>query len=108
MYDIDFAGYMVVRRALYGVDADTIVTASIDKMDFKRPSFIGDIVIMTASIKSFGKSSINVRVKAVRENTKGEIENICSVSMVFVAIKNGKPMAHNLNFEKLEPLYREK
>jgi len=102
MYEIDYAGSMIARRALYGVDVDTMVTASVDKINFEKPSFIGDIILMIASIKSLGKSSIQIRVKAIRENLKGETENVCSCNMTFVAIKDGKPATHNLSFETLE------
>lgn len=57
---------------------------------------------MTATIKSLGKSSINIRVKVNRESPKGEIEQICSANMTFVTMKKGKPIAHNLSFEMLE------
>jgi len=101
LYEIDYAGAKVSRRSTYEVDCDTIVTASIDKINFEKSAYIGDIVTMEASIKSFGRSSIQIRVKVKRESVKGKIEQICSANMTFVAMKDGKPTKHNLNFEKL-------
>ena len=102
LYEIDYAGAKIARRATYDVDCDTIVTASIDKINFQKPAYIGDIITMTAEIKSLGRSSITILVKVKRESLRGEIEQICTASMVFVTIKNGKSFPHNLTFEKLE------
>jgi acyl-CoA hydrolase len=101
MYEIDYAGAKIARRATYNVDCDIVVTASTDRINFEKPAFLGDIVTMTATIKALGKSSIQIRVKAKRESLKGEIEQVCSANMTFVTIKDGKPVAHNLNFDKL-------
>ena len=101
LYEIDYAGAKIVRRATYGLDIDMIVTASLDKINFEKPSFLGDIVSMEAVVKSLGKSSISIRIIVSRESLIGEIERVCSANMVFVTMKNGKPIPHNLNFEKL-------
>jgi acyl-CoA hydrolase len=101
MYEIDYAGAKIARRATYDVDCDMVVTASTDAINFERPAFLGDIVTMKATIKSLGKSSIQIRVKAIRESLTGHIEQICSANMTFVTIKSGRPVAHNLNFDKL-------
>tara|TARA_R110000772_G_scaffold20466_5_gene56827 strand:+ start:891 stop:1307 length:417 start_codon:yes stop_codon:yes gene_type:complete len=101
LYEIDYAGAKAARRATYDVDMDMIVTASLERLNFERPSFVGDIVSMVATIKSLGKSSISIRVIVTRESLKGLIEQVCSANMVFVTMKDGKPTPHNLNFEKL-------
>lgn len=101
MYEIDYAGAKVARRATYNVDCDMVVTASVDKTNFEKPAFLGDIITMTATIKALGTTSIQIRVKVQREGLDGHVEQICSSNMTFVSIKNGKPVKHNLNFEKL-------
>lgn len=101
LYEIDYAGAKVARRATYDVDCDTIVTASIDKINFQKPAYIGDIITMSAEIKSLGRSSITILVKVRRESLRGEIEQICTANMVFVTIKNSKPVQHYLDFNKL-------
>lgn len=101
LYEVDYSGAKVARRATYEVDCDTIVTASIDRINFEKPAYIGDIITMTATISSLGRSSIQVRVKVRRESVKGETEQICSATMAFVTIKDGSPVKHDLNFEKL-------
>ena len=102
LYDMDFAAAKVARRACYGVGADMIVTASMDKTNFDKPAFLGDIVTYTASIKGFGRSSLQIRVRVTREDGEGNVEHICSSNMVFVTVKDSKPFRHGLTFEKLE------
>lgn len=101
MYEIDYAGAKIVRRATYDTDCDMIVTASTDKINFERPAFLGDIITMEATIKSLGRSSIVVNVKVEREGLDGAQEQICTASMTFVTLKDGKPHPHDLNFDKL-------
>ena len=100
MYEMDYAGAKIARRATYGIDIDMIVTASTDRINFEKPAFIGDLVTMEATIKAYGKSSIQIRIKVRREDLKGEVEQICSANMTFVTIKGGKPITHGLCFTK--------
>lgn len=102
MAEMDIAGVKVVRRALYGTESDGCVTASVDRIDFHKPAFLGDLVIMTSEIKSIGKSSIQVRITVIRESSKGDTEEICAANFTFVAIKDKKPYKHNLSFEYLQ------
>lgn len=102
MAEMDIAGVKVVRRALYGTGADGCVTASVDRIDFKKPAQMGDLITMTSEIKAFGKSSIQVRIRVDRESLIGEVEEICAANFTFVAIKDKKSFPHGLNFEKLE------
>ena len=101
MQHMDLAGVKVVRRALYGTGADGAVTASVDRIDFHKPAFLGDLIVMNSEIKSIGKSSIQVRICVNRESTMGEIEEICAANFTFVAMKDKKPFQHGLTFEKL-------
>lgn len=101
MSEMDISGVKVVRRALYDTGADGCVTASVDKIDFKKPAHVGDIISMVSEIKALGKSSIQVRITVSRESLTGIVEEICSANFTFVAMKDGKPFKHNLNFDKL-------
>ena len=102
MAEMDIAGVKIVRRALYQTEAEGCVTAAVDRIDFKKPAFLGDLIVMTSEIKSIGHSSFQVRIKVERESTKGDIEEICVANFTFVAIKDKKPYQHNLSFEKLQ------
>lgn len=101
MSEMDIAGVKVVRRALYGSGADGSVTASVDRIDFKKPAFLGDLIVMSSEIKSIGTSSVNVRITVNRESPTGEIEEICVANFTFVAMKDKRPFKHGLSFEKL-------
>lgn len=101
LYDLDYAGAKIARRATYGVDCDMVVTASIGNTNFELPAYIGDIVTYTSTIKALGKSSIQIRVKVTRESIRGEVEQISSSNMTFVTIKDGKPYPHGLTWENL-------
>lgn len=101
MAEMDIAGVKVVRRALYGTGADGCVTASVDRIDFHKPAFLGDLIVMVSEIKTLGKSSLQVRISVSRESTIGEVEDICAANFTFVAMKDKKPFKHGLTFEKL-------
>ena len=102
MAEMDIAGVKVVRRALYGTGAEGAVTASVDKIDFKKPAFLGDLITMVAVIKAIGKSSLQIKITVTRESTMGFIDEICAANFTFVAMKDKKSFPHGLNFELLE------
>ncbi len=103
MAEMDVAGVKVVRRALYDTDCDGAVTASVDKIDFKKPAFLGDLITMKAEIKGLGRSSIQIKISVTRESQTGDVEEICAANFTFVSMKNKKSHPHNLSFEKLSP-----
>ncbi len=103
MAEMDVAGVKVVRRALYETDCDGAVTASVDKIDFKKPAFLGDLITMKADIKGLGRSSIQIKISVTRESQTGDVEEICAANFTFVSMKNKKSHPHNLSFEKLSP-----
>lgn len=102
MAEMDIAGVKVVRRALYGTGAEGAVTASVDRIDFKKPAFLGDLITMVAEIKTLGKSSLQIKISVSRESQQGFIEEICAANFTFVAMKDKRPFPHGLSFEKLE------
>lgn len=102
MQHMDIAGVKVVRRALYGTGSEGAVTASVDRIDFKKPAFLGDLITMVAEIKTLGKSSIQVKITASRESQQGFIEDVCAANFTFVSMKDKKSFPHGLSFEKLE------
>jgi uncharacterized protein (TIGR00369 family) len=69
------------------------VTASIDRLDFHYPVFIGDLLILKASLNSVGRTSMEVGVRVEAENLlTGEVRHTASAYLVFVALgEDGKP-----------------
>jgi uncharacterized protein (TIGR00369 family) len=68
------------------------VTASIDRLDFHNPVFIGDLVTVKASVNYAGRSSMEVGVRVESQNLfTGETRHTVSAYMTFVALdSNGK------------------
>jgi uncharacterized protein (TIGR00369 family) len=63
------------------------VTASIDKLDFHNPAFIGELLTLTASLNLVGKTSMEIGVRVEAENTfTAEKRHIASAYLTFVAL----------------------
>ncbi|MFC1962301.1 acyl-CoA thioesterase [Chloroflexota bacterium] len=86
---IDNAAGVTARRHARA----NVVTASIDRLDFHHPIFVGDLVTMKACLNTVGKSSMEVGVRVETENlTTGEVRHTASAYLTFVALDDtGKP-----------------
>lgn len=71
-----------------------VVTASVDRMDFFKPVFIGNLLILKSSVNYVGTTSLEVGVRIEAENLKtGEILHTGSSYLTFVAMDTkGKPV----------------
>ena len=71
----------------------TVVTASIDKLDFVAPVFTGWVVNLRASVNFVSRTSMEVGVRVDAENPRtGEVFHTASAYCTFVALgANGKP-----------------
>jgi acyl-CoA hydrolase len=71
-----------------------VVTASIDRVDFREPIYLGDLVVMKASVNFVGKSSMEVGVRVEAENLlTGRRRHTNSCYLTFVAVdSNGRPI----------------
>ncbi len=70
-----------------------VVTASVDRMDFISPAFIGNVIFAKASINYTGKTSMETGVRIEAECLKTGIHtHIGSAYLTFVALgENDKP-----------------
>ena len=70
------------------------VTASVDKIDFREPIKIGDVVTLVASVNRAFNSSMEVGVKVIAQNfTKNKNLHTNSAYLTFVGVdKIGKPV----------------
>ena len=70
------------------------VTASIDRVDFREPIHVGDLVIMKASVNYVGRTSMEVGVRVEAEDLiTGRRRHTNSCYLTFVAVdRNGRPM----------------
>lgn len=71
-----------------------VVTASIDRLDFHHPVFIGDFVTLKAGVNFIGKTSLEVGVRVEAENLQTGIKrHTASAYLTFVALDtNGRPL----------------
>ena len=70
------------------------VTASIDRVDFREPIHLGDLVVMKASVNYVGRTSMEVGVRVEAEDLQsGNRRHTNSCYLTFVAVdRNGKPV----------------
>ena len=87
---IDQAGAIVAARHTHS----NVVTASVDRMDFISPAFIGNLVFAKASLNYVGKTSMEIGVRIEAECLKtGRHTHIGSAYLTFVALdKDDNPI----------------
>ena len=87
---IDNAAGVVAHRHA----RSNVVTASIDRLDFHYPVYVGDLVTLTASLNMAGRSSMEIGVRVESENMiSGETHHTASAYLTFVALdKDGKSL----------------
>jgi acyl-CoA hydrolase len=83
------AGIVAIRHA-----SGNVVTASIDRLDFFSPVFIGDLLHLQASLNMVGRTSMEVGVRVEAENfLTGQVRHTASAYLTFVALGNdGRPV----------------
>ena len=78
----DAAGVVALRHTRCNV-----VTASIDRLDFHNPAFIGNLLCLKASLNLVGTTSMEVGVRVETEDLRtGEIRHTASAYLTFVAL----------------------
>jgi uncharacterized protein (TIGR00369 family) len=76
------AGVVAARHARCNA-----VTASIDRLDFHNPAFIGELLTIKASLNLVGKTSMEIGARVEAENPfTGEKRHIASAYLTFVAL----------------------
>ncbi len=84
----DAAGVVASRHA-----RTNVVTASIDRLDFHNPVFVGDLLFLKGSLNMVGRTSMEIGVRVEAENiVTGELRHTASAYLTFVALdEKGKP-----------------
>ncbi len=82
------AGVVAIRHARCNT-----VTASIDRLDFHSPVFIGNLLTLKASVNIVGRSSMEIGVRVEAEDlVTGQFRHTASAYLTFVALdENGRP-----------------
>ncbi|MBG0790507.1 MAG: acyl-CoA thioesterase [Desulfovibrionaceae bacterium] len=86
---IDTAGGVVAKKH----SRTNVVTVSIDRMAFKQPAYMGELLTFKASLNMVGTSSMEIGVRVEAENLRtGEVRHTNSAYLTYVALdENGKP-----------------
>ena len=85
---IDVVAGVVARRH----SGCEVTTASIDRLEFIAPAYIGDTVVLEGRITYTGRTSMEVRVDTYVEKLCGSKERINRAYLVMVALDaEGKP-----------------
>ena len=88
--DIDIAGAIVARGACGGL-VNRVVTRAMDKVEFKKPVLVNDILTCYGTITRVGRTSVSVHVD-VEVDRAGEIIEVTEADVVYVAVdEDGKP-----------------
>ena len=71
-----------------------VVTVSVDRVDFKRPIHLGDLVVMKSSVNYAGRTSMEVGIRVEAENLlTGVRRHTNSCYVTFVAVdRDGHPL----------------
>jgi uncharacterized protein (TIGR00369 family) len=89
MRHIDTAAAVAAARH----SRSNVVTASIDRLDFHHPVFVGDLLFFKGSVNFVGRTSMEVGVRVEAENLlTGVVEHTASAYLTFVSLdEKGKP-----------------
>jgi len=84
----DAAGVVAIKHT-----GSNVVTASIDRLDFHNPVFIGNLLTVKACINMVGKTSMEIGVRVEAEDIISQtIRHTASAYLTFVALdENNRP-----------------
>lgn len=88
---IDQAGFVEAKKQAY----HTYVTASVDRVDFLKPIFIGDTASFYTEVDKIGTSSITVNVEVYVEAPHSHVEVLATTAkLTYVALdeRTRRPM----------------
>jgi acyl-CoA thioesterase YciA len=92
---IDMAGATAARRevALRGGSPDTkIVTVAVNRVEFRQPVLVGDVVRFETSVARIGRTSITMRIQVMAERAGTEI-HVTESEVVYVGVdENRQPV----------------
>lgn len=85
---IDMAGATAARRevALRGGAADVkIVTVALNRVEFKQPVLVGDVVRFETTVARLGRTSVTMHINVVAERGGREI-HVTEAEVVYVGV----------------------
>lgn len=85
---IDMAGAIAARREVLlrnGNSAALLVTVAINRVEFKKPVLVGDVVKFQTTVTRWGRTSITMHVNVIAERGPEPIP-VTEAEVVYVAI----------------------
>ncbi len=77
-----------------------VVTLSVDRVIFKQPIHIGELVTLLANVNYTGRTSLEIGIKVIAEDMKSQsVRHTNSCFFTMVAVENGK----TVTIESLNP-----
>ena len=87
MKQVDNAGGLAALRHA----RSNVVTASIDRLDFLRPVYVGDVITLKASVNMAGSTSMEVGVRVETEDPlTGKQRHVASAYLTMVALDDAR------------------
>ncbi len=85
----DNAAFVVASRHC----RSNVVTASVDRIDFLAPVYIGDLLILSARLNWTGRASMEIGIKIEAEDLfTGNVRHVATALLTFVALdEKGRP-----------------
>jgi acyl-CoA thioesterase YciA len=89
---IDMAAYVGAKRLVVqaGGPVPTLVTVAINRVEFHRPVFVGDVVRCLVRLIKFGRTSITVLVTVEAERGT-ETQRVTEAEVVYVGVDPASP-----------------
>ena len=89
---IDMAGSIAARREILrrgGAEA-AFVTVALNRVEFKKPVLVGDIVRFVATVARIGRTSVTMHVNVEAERGK-EVIHVTAAEVVYVGVDPNLP-----------------
>ncbi|MBX9626404.1 MAG: hypothetical protein K2X82_21570, partial [Gemmataceae bacterium] len=90
---IDMAGAIAARREIHlrgGNPKASFVTVAVNRVEFKQPVLVGDVVSFRTTVARIGRTSITVHVDVVAERGADSI-HVTEAEAVFVGVDLSTP-----------------
>jgi acyl-CoA thioesterase YciA len=89
---IDQAGAIGARREvmLAGGDPPMLATVAVNRVEFKRPVLVGDVVRLLTRCKRIGRTSITLQVSVEAERGT-EVLHVTEAELVYVGLDPDEP-----------------
>ncbi len=93
---IDMAGAIAARREVHlrgGTTAARFVTVAVNRVEFKQPVLVGDVVKFQTTPLRIGRTSITMKVDVLAERG-ADVIHVTDAEVVYVAVDASSPGRH--------------